>query len=174
MMTTNVRFGSEAPAAVRIGDETPAGIAIGHTIVWTAPRHERIYVLDNAADYLRAWDLSGNRQSNDDISIGGGTWEGVAATPNRIIVMERTYTGPSGLQPSVRAWDFSGNRQSDDDISISAGSWTGVAATATRIYALDNIADYLRAWDFSGNRQSDDDISIGAGGWTGATYILLI
>ena len=111
-----------------------------------------LYVSDNTANYLRVYDLLGNRQSGDDISLGAGSWAGVAVAPTRL------YVAGVFVLPTLRAYDFSGNRQAGDDIDPGVGQWAGMTSTPTRLYALDNTTNHIRAWDFQGNRQAGDDI----------------
>ena len=104
-----------------------------------------LYVSDNTADYLRAWDLQGARQSGDDISLGSGNWFGVTATATRLFVLDNTAD-------YLRAWDLQGARQSGDDISLGSGNWFGVTATATRLYVLGGITSGLGTYRALANR----------------------
>ena len=139
------------------GDDIDLGVGN-----WTggAATSTRLYFVDTAPDFVRAYDHSGNRQSGDDIDLGDGTWTGGIATSTRLYFIDSS-------PDFVRAYDHSGNRQSGDDIDLGNGAWNGGAATSTRLYFVDNTFDFVRAYDHSGNRQSGDDIDLGNGIWKG-------
>ena len=85
----------------------------------------RLYFISTGSDATstaRAYDFSGVRQPDDDITIGAGFWQGGLASDTRI------YFISNGTNTAV-AYDFDGNRQSGDDISLVSNSWQGAVAS---------------------------------------------
>ena len=120
-----------------------------------------IYFINNTSDTAVAYDFDGNRQSDDDISLGTGDWQGGVASDDRLYFINNT-------NDMAVAWDFDGNRQSGDDISLGTGSWQGGVASDDRIYFINESDNEGVAYDFDGNRQSTDDIALGNGFWAGS------
>lgn len=125
----------------------------------TAPATEdRIYLLDDTNDYIRAIGTDGSRHSGDDIPLGAigaaaSDWRGLAVTSSRIYAVD-------DATDYVRVWDRAGNRQSTEDKSLGAPAttWGNIVVTDTRIYIVDT-SGVVRVWDRSWNRQTSEDLT---------------
>ena len=122
---------------------------------------DRLYFISTASDatsIAHAYDFDGNRQSDDDIAIGAGFWQGGLASDTYI------YFVSNGGNVGA-AYDFYGDRQAAQDISLDSNSWQAAVSSDTRLYFVSDSTNTAVAYDFDGNRQSGDDISLGGGGW---------
>lgn len=111
--------------------------------------------LDATYDTLRFWDLDWNRVSSRDISLGNGSYGGVAFADGHFFVAD------FGTH-SLKAWTEAGTRATSRDIDVSVGGNVfeyGVAATDTHLLVTYFTNGGIRAWTHAGVRDTSQDVA---------------
>ena len=151
-----------------------------------------LYVVDNNANYLRAWSPSGVRQNFRDISLGyAGQWFGATVLNDKIYVSANRGN-------KIAVWDLEGNRLSNDDIalgqnipgatgifSLTSSVDTMIAYESSRIGFTSTFNVFIKFYDLQGNEldswiidivTSPDDLPtyIGVGATSDRIYLLRV
>ena len=69
------------------------------------------------------WDLSGTRQSSEDVDVeqsSSDSYQAVAVLNDRVYVLHNLLGGSQ-----VRVWDLDGTRQASEDVDVGSFNWTG-------------------------------------------------
>ena len=103
-----------------------------------------------------------DRNSDLDIALGSGSWNGGASDGTTLWFIDNTVNIARAYVAATRA------RDSDKDIDLGSGSWNGGASDGTTLWFIDNTSDIAVAYVAATRaRDSDLDIALGTGAWQG-------
>ena len=156
---TNIveRFGGVNKRWLRAWEGTPGGAKL----IWPAGP-TRFFALNNGSNSIRVLDGAGNRVASEDIALGGGNWEGISASADRLYTFNNT-----GAPRHIRVWGFDGTRYAAEDINIHAliNLPRGLSVSSNRIYVGGSQNGRVRVIGLDGTRYATEDILFPAQNW---------